>query len=115
MENRSTTCAYSDIDMPMSSKTVALSINYGDLLCIPIDAMPEEARAAEIAWAEQAGSKTPDLILLHIYPAGDCDTIKASAPNLEHLARALYDSRECGYLPSDCRRAILPNGQSLEF
>lgn len=115
MENESVTCTRDDIGMPNSARSVALSVNYGNLLCIPADAMPNEARAAEIAWAVTVGSKTADLVLLHVYPAGDCDTIKADAPNMEHLASALYGSRECGYLPTDCRRAVLPNGQSLEF
>lgn len=53
---------------------------------------------------------TDDALLLYRYPAGDVDTIAWPEPDLEHLRSALFDSREQGHLPGDCRQVELPDG-----
>lgn len=49
-------------------------------------------------------------VLVCRYSAGDCNTIDAAEPNQEDLHLALYDEREIGGLPADCRSVELPNG-----
>ena len=53
---------------------------------------------------------TDNPILIRIYDAGDCDTIKWPNPNIENLRIALYDCRETGVLPHDIVSVILPDG-----
>jgi hypothetical protein len=58
-------------------------------------------------------------LLLHFYPAGDCDTIPwpmespyRDLPTLQHhLARALFDASECEGTPL---QALLPDGTSFD-
>lgn len=57
----------------------------------------------------------PDCILLKVHPEGDCDTIHATHPNLDNLAGALYDAREVGDLPPNCREVLLPDGKLFPF
>lgn len=59
--------------------------------------------------------KLRDPILLYQYPEGDCDTINAEKPNIEHMRSALYDARESGLIPHDTTTAILPGGQSISI
>jgi hypothetical protein len=67
-------------------------------------------------------------LLLCVYPAGDCDTIPFPPPASGHgaeywtaerwtsaLACALFDAREMGNLPADCRAVNLPNGSVFEI
>lgn len=55
----------------------------------------------------------PEKILLCIYPAGDCDRIRAKNPNQNNLRSALYDARETGELPLDCKSVLLPSGAAF--
>lgn len=52
-------------------------------------------------------------ILLHIYDAGDCDTIKWPDYNAESLRAALYAARETGCLPADTQGVLLPDGKEF--
>jgi len=54
-------------------------------------------------------------ILLVIYDAGDCDTIHWPDPNKDHLRRALYDGRECGYTGPRDTEVTLPDDTTFYF
>lgn len=56
-----------------------------------------------------------DMILLHIYPAGDCDRIDWPNPNLKHLSGCLFDGREMGYIPANDSAVLLPDGSVFEI
>jgi hypothetical protein len=58
----------------------------------------------------------PGPILLRIYDAGDCDTIRWPLRNKdrENLKVALFDDRERG-LVKDGDRVLLPTGVEVEF
>lgn len=55
----------------------------------------------------------PSPIVLCVYDAGDCDTIKWPKPNSANLRRALFDGREQGYL--DGPSVLLPNGKEFSI
>jgi hypothetical protein len=52
------------------------------------------------------------LILVHRYPAGDCDTIAwpLRSKDRENLPRCLFDDRECGLIQDE--EVLLPDGSS---
>jgi hypothetical protein len=54
----------------------------------------------------------PRRIVLCVYDAGDCDTIKWPNPNVANLRRALFDDRECGQWAGTA--VILPDGTVFE-
>jgi hypothetical protein len=66
-----------------------------------------------ISWWKNDEKDSQDPVLLYHYPEGDVDTISSKNPNLDHLASALYDCRECGLIPSDTTLAILPDGSTV--
>ncbi len=70
-------------------------------LYIPNDAITDELQK-KMAVGEPS-------LLIYEHPGGDHDTIKWPAPNLYHLAGALYDAREMGQLPDD-PEVLLPDG-----
>jgi hypothetical protein len=55
-----------------------------------------------------------DIILLCVYPSGDCDTIKWPKMKEANLVTALYAARETGLLP-DIHSVLLPDGRELWF
>lgn len=56
---------------------------------------------------------TPDgELIVYQYDAGDVDTIDAMNPDMDMLYHALYDARECGWVPN-VRVFILPNGGKI--
>jgi len=61
-------------------------------------------------------------LLLVVYPAGDCDVLPWPRPasgywepakwaSAAHVA--LFDAREMGELPPDCREVLLPDGSTF--
>jgi hypothetical protein len=54
-------------------------------------------------------------ILICRYRAGDCDSIQWPNPNWENLRSALYDCREVGLLPSNCRVVTLPDDSLFDI
>lgn len=45
---------------------------------------------------------------------GDIHTIEATAINRHHLRRALYDARECGFIPHE-PIVLLPSGEAFDI
>ena len=72
--------------------------------------------------AEDGNLRFPEskgnVLLVVRYPEGDCDTINwpfKSKKDAENLEMALFDYREMGYVPSDTRFVMLPDGGSFHF
>lgn len=59
-----------------------------------------------------------DHSIIYFYPAGDIDLIPwplESDEDKGKLARALYDEVEMGFLPSNTRSVLLPDGEVFEI
>ena len=54
-------------------------------------------------------------ILLHRYQAGDCDLMKWPNYDADLLRCSLYDSRETGMIPRDCKTVTLPDGTEFNI
>lgn len=65
---------------------------------------------------DEQGNLTLDgELLICRHDEGDCDTIDAAEPDMDHLSRALYAARECGELPPDQSYVTLPDGTQFDF
>lgn len=56
------------------------------------------------------------VIVLCVYDAGDCDTVRWPRPSLKNLRRALFDDTETGTLPPREEVTVrLPNGKRVDY
>ena len=90
-------------------KTIQLIERFGKLHTKFQDIVEEDL----IEYWKSDEEDSQDPVLLYYYPEGDVDTINSKNPNLDHLASALYTSRESGLIPSDTTLAILPDGSTV--
>jgi hypothetical protein len=75
-------------------------------LCIPRDAVEDEFILKHM---------TGNPLLLCVYDAGDCDTVRWPNPNPDTLRAALYRAREVGLVAGYPDIVLLPDGSAFSI
>jgi hypothetical protein len=86
---------------------------------------PQEGQAMEKVILDGSSGQlmhNRDVVLVR-YPEGDCDTFdwpldtayRPREKQLEQIAEAMSDARECGDIPVSCKSVFLPDGTEIEL